>query len=231
MLIHGTPGDRFTWSRVAEHRPAGVELWFVELPDHGEAPDTTEGLAAYDRDIDEIVRSADEPVVLAGLSAGAFVAARAASRVGDRIQRMLLCSGLTALDEDGLNMRRGLVTALRSGQETPASLVPQFLDPFLHPDERDEPAIDAFRRAEKEPAERLARAIESLLVFGQEGALIASYAPPTVVLHARHDPLVPLVEGERLAVLGENAALAVLEAHSHMLPLTHAEEVARHLFA
>ncbi len=112
-----------------------------------------------------------------------------------------------------------------------ALLVPQFLDPFLHPDERDEPGIDAFRRAEKEPTERLARAIESLLVFGQEGARIARYTTPTVVLHARHDPLVPLVEGERLAALGENAALAVLEAHSHMLPLTHAEEVARQLFA
>ncbi len=231
MELHGTPGDRAAWSRVAEHRPEGVSLWFVELPDHGEAPDSNDSLPAYERELDAIIESAPAPVVLVGLSVGAFLAARAAARHVERIERMLLCGGFTGFDADGLNLRRGLAAALRSGQETPASLLPQFLDPLLHPDERDEVAVQIVRRAEHDPAVRFARAMERMLDMGQGDFRIARYQPPTRVLHARGDPLVPLVEGERLAGLGDNAELVVLDAHSHLLPLSHAPEVARHLFA
>jgi pimeloyl-ACP methyl ester carboxylesterase len=60
---------------------------------------------------------------------------------------------------------------------------------------------------------------------------LGPYTTRATLLHARNDAMVPLAHGEQLAALGKNAKLVVLDAGSHMLPLSHPREVARHLFA
>lgn len=231
ICVHGTPGDRQTWYRIAQHRTDGYALWLMELVDHGDMPDSMEGLVAYERDVETAIRAAEQPVVLCGLSVGAFVAARLASRVPDRIERIVVCGGLAELTREERELRVGVIRELRSGQ-TPAALFAPFLDAFVPPNERDaETERITARSIDTQTAARFARTIERVLEIGTGEMRVAPYETPTTLLHARNDAMVPLAHGEELASLGKNAKLVVLEAGSHMLPLSHVSEVARHLFA
>ncbi len=229
ICIHGTPGDRQTWSRVARLRPDGYELWFVELVDHGEAPDSQDGFVAYERDVEEIARAATQPLILGALSVGGTLAVRVANRLGDRVARIVACAGVVDFSPEERELRVGAIRDLRAGQ-TPATLFAPFVDAFVPPEERDAETERIIARIESQSAARLTRAIERILEIG-DSVRAEPYATPTTLLHARGDMMVPFKNAERLLALGANAKLVALDSRSHMLPLSHANDVARHLFA
>jgi pimeloyl-ACP methyl ester carboxylesterase len=49
---------------------------------------------------------------------------------------------------------------------------------------------------------------------------------PTLLLHSRHDRIVPLALSEELAARLPNSTLVVIESESHVPTMTHADEVA-----
>ena len=52
---------------------------------------------------------------------------------------------------------------------------------------------------------------------------VGAFDAPAIVLHARHDAVVALAHGEALAARCRRARLQVIEADTHLLPLTHVD--------
>lgn len=229
LCLHGSPGDRETWARVAALRPEGYSLWLMEFVDHGDAPDSEEGVVAYERDLESVIASAGAKVVLCGLSLGAFLAIRMANKLGDRIERIVASGGFVEFSPEEMDMRRRAVAALRAGTPTGA-LLASMMDSFVPRAELDAETERIIRRVEEQSPARFIRAIERIFQMGVGETRLKPYATPTTLLHARGDTLVPLHHGEQLAALGSDAKLVVLEAGSHMLPLSHAQDFARELF-
>lgn len=65
---------------------------------------------------------------------------------------------------------------------------------------------------------------------GLEGNEVRPFDTPAVIIHSRNERLVPLQEAEVIVGLGRNARLELIDTASHMLPLTHPDRVAAHLF-
>ena len=231
IVVHGTPGDRDTWTRVADRCPPGVSLWRVELADHGAAPDGEGDFSLYERDLEAVLREADGPVILGALSIGAFVCLRLLPRLGDQVARFVACAPVAGFSEQDSQMRRDLAASLRIGAATPEGLVGEFLELLLPRDERDALAEDLILRSAKCSAERLARAIERVAPIGSPPFVLTSFHTPTVIFHAERDAMAAVEHAERLAKLGEHVALHRLNSASHMLPLSHPAEIAKVLFS
>ncbi len=231
LLIHGSPGDRGTWARVAARTPAGFASWLLELPGHGRQPLDACSLGGFLDDLRAAVDEADEPVVLAGLSVGGYLALRFARDNPERVARVVGCAAFGSIDADGIAFRRQFAAAMRSGAETPASAFSQWLDPLVAPAERSEEIEKVLRRSmADETPERLARIAEAAAEIGEPGAAVASIHVPLTLLHGRHDPLLPFATAEALQAAGEHVVLEALETSSHVLTLSHPEVVARWVY-
>lgn len=152
-----------------------------------------------------------------------------ANKLGEHIRRVLASGGFVSFSPEELDLRRRAVADLRAGV-TPGALMKGFLDAFVPPDERDAETERIIMLVEKQSAPRFIRALARIFEIGTGANALKPYATPTTVLHARRDAMVPLPHGEQLAALGSNAKLVVFDAGSHMLPLSHAEQFAHHLF-
>lgn len=231
VLLHGMPGDSRTWDRVAARAPAGWAVYRVDLPGYGSASEReASALADFDADVAAAIREAGaaRPVVVAGTSAGAYLAARACSRLPDQIERAVLVSGFVELAADGVKLRADLAAALRGGAMTPEALFGQVVDGCIPPAERDDEAEQYLRGLFVDVgAERTAR------LMAQAAWLVDAVAPfstPAIVLHGKSDQFIPFASAEALAALDPQAQLHPLETSSHFLPLSHSERVAQAVF-
>lgn len=236
LMIHGSPGDRGTWAAVAERTPAGFASWIVELPCHGRQPQHTTGLAGYLEDLraelEAATRESGGPVVVAGLSVGGYLALRLARDWPESVARVVACAAFPSIDASGQAMRREMAAALRQGETSPASMYASWVDLLVAPTDRTPETERLLRRSlADETAERIACVADAAAEIGELGAGVRAIAAPLTVIHGRGDPLVPVAEVEAMRAWAKNATVDVLETTSHVLTLSHPEQVARRVFA
>jgi DNA-binding SARP family transcriptional activator/pimeloyl-ACP methyl ester carboxylesterase len=180
-------------------------------------------LDAFVRDLEAVVAAAGlERYALVGMSQGCAVAVAHAVRHPERVTRLVLYGGFAK----GWRARgkprevqtaQAVLTLARHGWGTAQPTFRQLFTSLFFPGASAE-LMAAFnelqrRTASPENAARLGEAIGDLDVT----ALLPRVRVPTLVLHPRHDGLIPFGEGRRLAGGIPGARFVPLESANHLL--------------
>ena len=180
-------------------------------------------LDAFVRDLEAVVEAAGlERYALLGMSQGCAVAVAHAVRRPERVSRLVLYGGFAR----GWRVRgkprevqtaEAVLTLARHGWGAAQPAFRQLFTSLFFPGASAE-LMAAFnelqrRTASPENAARLGQAIGDLDVT----MLLPQVRVPTLVLHARHDGLIPFAEGRRLASGIPGARLVPLESANHLL--------------
>lgn len=180
-------------------------------------------LDAFVRDLEAVLAAAGlERYALIGMSQGCAVAVAHAVRQPERVSRLVLYGGFAR----GWRVRgkprevqtaEAVLTLARHGWGTAQPTFRQLFTSLFFPGASAE-LMAAFnelqrRTASPENAAGLGHAIGDFDVT----TLLARVRVPTLVLHARHDGLVPFGEGRRLASGIPGARFVPLESANHLL--------------
>lgn len=181
------------------------------------------GFDAFVADLETVVEAVGlDRFPLIGLSQGAAVAIRYATRHPERVTRLVLWGGYAAgwrVDGDAALKaeRTALITLVRQGwgRDDP-SYRQIFSRAFMPQATADELAdFDEFQRLSTS-AENAARFLETFADIDVRQDL-AHVRCPTLVLHARDDRRVPLEQGKRIAAGIPGAEFVSLPTDSHLL--------------
>jgi pimeloyl-ACP methyl ester carboxylesterase/DNA-binding CsgD family transcriptional regulator len=180
--------------------------------------------ARWGEDLEAVIEASDpgEQFVLLGLSQGAAAAITYAVRHPERISRLILYGGYSKgwahrPESDGYRRYRAIVDLARLGwgKDNPVFrqlFAAQFV-PGASPEQFSWFNELCRRTTTPEIATRLLAARGDLNVRD----LLALVRVPTLVLHARHDEIVPFEAGKHLAADIPNAEFVSLDSRNHIL--------------
>jgi pimeloyl-ACP methyl ester carboxylesterase len=239
VLVHGLPGTGYDWTPLTDALAArGFQVFAYDRIGYGrsdERPDDDFTIGANARDLLGLLESQNlRDVTIVGWSYGAPIAIEAAGRDASRIARLVLVGGagsqetaekpnaiqrmlfsepvlawLRAVPPAGRALQRAMSREAFSGQPEPDWWLPQLA--------ANMGARGTMRSFQGENASFIAgdAAIDPVTV-GQ----------PILIVHGDDDRLVPLAAGEWVKGHARNAELVVIPGGSHMLPITHTDELA-----
>jgi lipase len=231
VFLHGTPSDARVWREVTARQPASATSLLFDLPDHGRAPDLRDALPeTLELELVRALPDVGPHFTLIGHSYGAYLAARLATQIPERISRLVLVSGFAEIPSAMSDGFRGLAAALRSGEATLATVTGVALERWYGASPTEEERREVTRIVEGTGLARAERLLERIAALSRPRR-VPPYEQAATVLHARGDAAVPFELGEELAALGSRATFEPVDAAWHMLPLTHPELVARHVYS
>jgi pimeloyl-ACP methyl ester carboxylesterase len=210
LLLHGSPGDAGSFNRLGSLlAQRGYEVLAPDLPGFG-ASEVGGGMSilAHARAMLEFTRSF-ERVHVVGWSNGAGVALHMADLEPDRLASVTLLAGIGSQRDEGSGSYGFEHAKYATGFVLAGvpDLIPHFglLGTYV----RRTAWLRNFWETDQRPLE----------------GVMARLSPPTLILHGRHDPLVPVRTAERSHRLIPTSRLVVLDA-SHFLPFLQPEETA-----
>jgi pimeloyl-ACP methyl ester carboxylesterase len=214
LLVHGWTCNRSFWDRQAQALRAKHTVVTVDLRGHGESsPAKGYGVAAMAADLEQLVRTLGVPrIAVVGWSMGGMVALELARRLGPKMSAL----GLVCTTAGGL---------LPEGSEEGAAMLKQVTDDFrgfargftarLFKEHEKEPLYAwALSQVQKTPGPVASACLATLFAFDVRPT-IAALDVPTMVLHGRHDELIPMAHGEHLAGHIPGAELVAFEQSGH----------------
>ena len=230
VFVHGSQSDRRVWDPLIALAPPGVVVSTFDLPDHGASADVS------DPDPELLRRAVVENVsaleagrlVFVGHSLGAHLIASLAAELSERIERAVLISGFDYLHEEDERTYRAMVNGLERGRLDLELLREVALEVGLGERHRRPEHDELVTKMQEMSFERAVRSLRRGLVLGPPG--VEPYTCPATVIHGRDDAAIPYARSEELAAKGSDAALVPLDTDSHVLPLTHPQELARFVF-
>lgn len=232
LFVHDLPGDRRVFAKsIVDAAPAGVRVVLLDLLDSGDRPEELSlDPALVELDVERAIESlaVAKPITVIGVGAGAYLCARLLSRARERVARAVLISGFAAQPDELVEERLALALELESGDLSEAEHRALLLRQWLGQTHATPDAMRTAAAMLDVPRPRLVRAWRRLAACT---APVAPFDTPTSVVHALGDALVPVADAEALADLGENALPISLETDAHLLPLTHAAEIAEIVYA
>lgn len=204
----------------------------LDLPDHGAAPDEPHASQVeLEASVAASVAALGDELVLVGHSYGAYLCARLAPRLSGRVVRMILVSGLAGLPAERAQGFTRMALQLRSGELPLPVLARQLALSWYGAEVTALEQQQVLQLIEQDSSDRRDRLLARLAQLAQPELRVGPYAAAAVVLHAERDAAVPVERGRELCALGSHARWEPLDSASHMLPLTHAAQVARAVFA
>lgn len=239
VLVHGLPSNVGDWAELPDLL-AGLHLRAVAYDRVGfglsSRPEPAPGRYTYASSARELGALLDALGIgaanLVGWSYGGGIGIRFASEHPDRVERLVLLSSAGVVESGG-----GLVDAFLSSAfllEWVAGVRPLGRSVVTHM------MADAFSGAAAVPPGWIDRTRAMLALPGTLRSLATEVArerevaleperirAPTLVICGSADELTPLAVSEDLARRIEAARLEVVAGGSHMLPATHAEQLAR----
>jgi pimeloyl-ACP methyl ester carboxylesterase/DNA-binding CsgD family transcriptional regulator len=180
--------------------------------------------ARWGEDLEAVIEASDpgEQFVLLGMSQGAVAAITYAVRHPERVSRLILYGGYSKgwaqrPESEGYRRYRAIVDLVQLGwgKDNPVFrqlFAAQFV-PGASPEQFAWFNELCRRTTTPEIATRLLTARGDLDVRN----LLPSVRVPTLVLHARHDEIVPFEAGKQLAAEIPNAEFVSLDSHNHIL--------------
>jgi pimeloyl-ACP methyl ester carboxylesterase/DNA-binding CsgD family transcriptional regulator len=175
-------------------------------------------------DLEDVIDASKpgETFVLLGISQGAAAAVAYAARHPERISRLVLYGGYPVGwahrgDADGVRRFRAIVELARLGWGKDNPVFRQLFTAQFIPDSRPE-QIEWFnelcrRTTTPEIATELLKSRAEVNVRD----MLPQVRVPTLVLHARHDEVVPFSAGKMLAAEIPNAEFVQLDSRNHIL--------------
>ncbi len=240
VMVHGLPGSAYDWVPLIDALAArGRRAIAYDRVGYGRSdgrgPDAEFTAEANARDLAGLLESEDlRDVTLAGWSFGGPIVIRAAHLASDRVGRLVLIgTGGPSSDDDappdpGMLFRpimtwigwvppigRAMMTANSasafSDGPAPDWWIPQLRANFAMPHTRK-----TYR--------------EEIASIAQSPALdLEQLEQPILLIHGDDDRLAPLAIGEYLHGRAPSSELVVVKNGSHMLPITHSEQLAERI--
>lgn len=204
--------DRFSFIRYDE-RGCGMSQW--ELDDVSERH--------WLDDLECVIDAAgiDQPVILLGISQGSVTVIRYAIKYPQRVKRLILYGGYALGWGERGNKEdqhyRAVLEMMRLGWGSDNPVFRQaFTSRFLPRGTHEQ--IDWFNElCRKSVAPRMAAPLLEARAGVDIRDLLPQIQVPTLVLHARHDEVVPFSEGQRLASEIPGASFVALDSRNHVL--------------
>jgi pimeloyl-ACP methyl ester carboxylesterase len=231
VFLHGTPGDASVWHAVTARQPASVSSVLLDLPDHGRAPDLADATPeALEGELLRTLGDVGARFTLVGHSYGAYLAARMATRLPERVTRLVLVSGFAEIPAAMSEGFRALAASVRSGDAALAGITAVALERWYGASPSDEERRLVAGIVESTGLARAERLLERVAALTGPSLRVPPYRQPALVLHGSGDAAIPLELGRELATLGARATSEIVETPLHLLPLTHPELVASRVF-
>jgi class 3 adenylate cyclase/pimeloyl-ACP methyl ester carboxylesterase len=185
--------------------------------------DVTEiSLATFERDLEAVVDALHlRRYALLGISQGVGTAIAHAARYPDRVTRMVVIGGF-ALGRNkrgstkDIELGKALIAVMREGWVNENSAFLRMFSSVFFPSASPEQIkwyADLLRiSTSAENAVRNHGGIDEIDIVD----LLPKVSAPTLVLHSRHDNLVPFDEGRRIATSIPNAKFVTLDSENHV---------------
>jgi 3-oxoadipate enol-lactonase len=232
VLVHGFPLNRHMWDEATAVLAARCRVIAPDLRGFGTSG-VTSGKVTVDQFADDLAAMLDalavrEPVVLAGLSMGGYIAFRFFQKHRARLRGLVLCDTRAAADTPDVARGR-LETADRVERAGPDMLadmmIPRMLSPVTF---QNRP--DLVRRVEQMilsgSAQGLAAAARGLAERPDFTELAPRIDCPTLLVVGRQDAISTPAEMRSLARAIPGARLVEIDAAGHMAPMEKPIETA-----
>ncbi len=217
LFIHGLTGNRTYWQKQVAALRDRFTVVTIDLRGHGESskPKTGYGIGTMAADLAALVRTIGVPrVAIVGWSMGGLVGQELARRLEARASALVLVgtsAGGPPASEEEAERRQ----ALRDAAGRDFRAFARTFAPLAFKAGAESP-LHAWHLAEigKMAPNAALAAADALFAFDGR-ANLAGLSVPTLVIHGRHDALMPLAGGEALAAAIPGATLRIFEESGH----------------
>lgn len=223
LLVHGFPLDLRMWLDVL-HGPLLQRrtLCAVDLRGHGDSPfqgDAVHTMERFADDLAAVVRAlGDEPVDLAGLSMGGYVAFAFAARHPELLRSLVLTNTRASADNDA--QRQGRDASIAQVVERGRGAVVEAMLPKLLASGADALLQARVRTMiEATPTETIVADQRGLQRRADWRDALSTITAPTLVIAGEHDQLTPVADAEVMAAGIPGARLEVIADTAHMSPM------------
>jgi len=225
VLVHGFPLDHAMWDAQVDVLKGQCRVIVPDLRGFGQS-DVTEGAVTMEQFADDVAGLLDalgvrEPVVLAGLSMGGYVAFQFFRRHRGRLRALVLCDTRAPADTpQAASARRE--TAEKVLREGPGSLVENMPAKLFAPATlRDRPEVaESLRRVIASTDPRgIAAASLGMAQRPDVTAMLPEIDCPTLVVVGREDAISPPEEMRQIAAAIPGARLVEVPEAGHMSPM------------
>jgi len=225
VLVHGFPLDHAMWDAQVDVLKGQCRVIVPDLRGFGQS-DVTEGTVTMEQFADDVAGLLDalgvrEPVVLAGLSMGGYVAFQFFRRHRGRLRALVLCDTRAGADTPQAAAARR-ETAEKVLREGPGSLVENMpAKLFAAATLKDRPGVaESLRRVIASTDPRgIAAASLGMAQRPDVTAMLPEVDCPTLVVVGREDAISPPEEMRQLAAAIPGARLVEVPEAGHMSPM------------
>ena len=230
LFVHALPGDSRSWDPLAKLAPAEARLLLLDLPDCGRADDerSTDLRVLEDAVVAAAGRAGDAELTLVGSSFGAHLVARLLARLKKRVARAVLLGGWATLPDEELDSCLDTIGGLACGRLDLADLRELTIEEWLGPVPAEEHARLVNQLMGTVTRDRAIRALKRLAASAR--GTVPAWDIPTVVVHAKKDPVLSPDCAHDLLSRTKNGDLVVLDTDSHVPHLTAPTEMAALVF-
>lgn len=233
VLIHAFPMDHTLWDRQIEVLSRTHRVIAPDLRGFGRSS-VTPGTVTMRRFAQDLAGMLDalgieQPVALAGISMGGYVAMAFWAALGARLRALVLCDTRAAADPPQVAAGR-LQTADRVLREGCGFLTEQMLPRLLSADtqaHRPEVVELARRMILQSPPAGVAAASRGMAQRDDMTARLGQINCPALVLAGSEDAVSPPAEMRAMAEAMPNATYVEIAGAGHLAPLEQPEQVSR----
>ncbi len=226
VLLHGFPLNRSMWSEQVAKIGALYRVITPDLRGHGDsaAPD---GVYTMDDMADDVVELLDalqlrEPVAVAGLSMGGYVALSLVTRYPERVKTLMLLDTRAVADSVEAAANRDVLASKAESTQSPEPVIAAMLPKLLSEASREghaERVAEVRTMIERTPIRTLAGALRGMAVRPDRVPQLGKINVPTLVLVGADDTISTPAEMRQIADGLPNAEYVVIPDAGHLAPM------------
>ena len=208
VLVHGAWLGAWCWERVIPYLEAeGNKVVAVDLPGHGEnkANIADQNMETYTQYVVDVLKQQEGKVILVGHSMGGMSISQAASRIPEKVEKLVYVTAFLPLDgqsndglEDGIKptdwrtmAKQGIAVTLDE-TETISEMIPEAAMALLYNDIPEEEAKEEVKRLGKETMNSQYQAVHLSEAFNTLPKVYVKCLIDTIMLPEMQDKMIGL---------------------------------------
>ncbi|MCS6908137.1 MAG: alpha/beta fold hydrolase [Anaerolineales bacterium] len=230
LLIHGYPLNRHMWQPQLDELGKDARVIAPDLRGHGDST-PTEGIYTMDLLAEDCAKLLDhlrirEKIVLCGLSMGGYISFAFARNYPERLAGLILTATRAAPDteEHKLNRQRSLALAKEQGLEPIIeAMLPRVLSPTTLQNRPD--LVQTVRKImQRTSLQAILGDLQGMMERADSRPFLKQITVPTLILHGKEDPLIPVEEAKAMQESIPNCRLVLLDRAGHLPNLEASEQ-------